>query len=61
MVARSKSGGIDFRQDMFRKKEEMHKARVRKERLHRLKTAFKLENDLLDQQSGNGRKHKRST
>ena len=43
----SKSGGIDFRQNMFRKKEEMHKARVRKERLHRLRTAFKLENDLL--------------
>ena len=52
MVAVSAAGGIAFRQDMFRKKEAMYKEKVRKERLHRLKTAFKLENDLLDAQSG---------
>jgi WD40 repeat protein len=53
MVALSSSGGIAFRQELFTKKKEEYKARVRKERLHRLKMAFKLENDLLEVSAGN--------
>ena len=47
MVALSSSGGIAFRQELHKKKAEDYKLKVRKERLHRLKMAFKLQNDLL--------------
>ena len=53
MVAMSASGGIKFRQMLSKKKEQEYKERVRKERIHRLKTTFKLENDLLEASGNN--------
>jgi hypothetical protein len=53
MVAMSSSGGVTFRQELHLKKKEEYKARIRKERLNRLRNAFKLENELLAAAGGN--------
>jgi hypothetical protein len=61
MVALSSSGGIKFRQELFLKKKEEYRERIKKERLNRLRNSFKLENDLLKQASGNAVSNIRDT